>query len=308
MILIVKFGSHLYGTDTPESDLDYKGIYLPSLNELMLNRVSKSLNFDTNKRNTKNDADDVDFEVYSLHYFLELARKGETVAIDMLHANDASIIYKSPVWDEIVAHRSMFYTNSMKALIGYARKQAAKYGLKGSRLSSAKQLRELLSVHDPDNRIHSVFDAIQEDDNIKKGENDQGIGVINFCGKQIQETVRISYAIDMIDAFINQYGHRAKQAETNDGVDWKAISHAMRAALQLKEIYTTGDLKFPLQDAEFLLKIKQGQYNFNTVLSALENAIDKVERFAFESSLPEKVDSSKVDKLLLDLLEKEYVC
>lgn len=36
------FGAHLYGTATPESDLDYKGIFLPAKEELlnieMLNR------------------------------------------------------------------------------------------------------------------------------------------------------------------------------------------------------------------------------------------------------------------------------
>lgn len=306
VILIVKFGSHLYGTDTPTSDSDYKGIFLPKLNDVMLNRIPKCVNFDTNKSDAKNGADDVDFEMYSLHYFVELARKGETVAIDMLHANDASIVYKSPLWDTIAAQRSMFYTSNMKSLVGYARKQAAKYGMKGSRLSSAKQLRDLLSVHNPDNRVHSVFDAIQEDDNTKKGENEQGMGVINFCGKQIQETVRISYALEMIDKFIEQYGHRAKLAETNDGVDWKAMSHALRATYQLREIFETGDLKFPLRMADQLKAVKNGEIDFKLVLHNLENEIAMVEKLADQSSLPAKVDNGAIDKFLLDILAGEY--
>lgn len=37
MITIVKmvFGSFLYGTDTPESDKDYKGVFLPSWEEIL---------------------------------------------------------------------------------------------------------------------------------------------------------------------------------------------------------------------------------------------------------------------------------
>ena len=43
MNLIVKsiFGSHLYGTNTENSDTDYKGIYLPSKNDCYLNNVKK---------------------------------------------------------------------------------------------------------------------------------------------------------------------------------------------------------------------------------------------------------------------------
>lgn len=223
VVLIVKFGSHLYGTDTPESDTDYKGIFVPKLGDVMLNRVPKSLNFDTNRANTKNNADDVDFEVYSLHYFFELARKGETVAIDMLHANEANIVYKSPLWDKIAARRSMFYTKDMKALVGYARKQAAKYGVKGSRLSSAKNLLEHFRHYDEDTRVREVGN-IPYDDNIVEFVNDAGMNCINFCGKQIQETVRVDYAMDMIEKFINQYGHRAKQAETNGSKSVKLVN------------------------------------------------------------------------------------
>jgi RNA repair pathway DNA polymerase beta family len=30
LVVKMRFGSHLYGTATPESDLDLKGVYLPS--------------------------------------------------------------------------------------------------------------------------------------------------------------------------------------------------------------------------------------------------------------------------------------
>jgi predicted nucleotidyltransferase len=32
----LKYGSHLYGCNTPTSDIDFKGIYLPSLNDYLL--------------------------------------------------------------------------------------------------------------------------------------------------------------------------------------------------------------------------------------------------------------------------------
>ena len=43
------FGSKLYGTDTRTSDDDYKAIFLPSIRELVLNKVN--LNSSINETN-----------------------------------------------------------------------------------------------------------------------------------------------------------------------------------------------------------------------------------------------------------------
>jgi predicted nucleotidyltransferase len=64
--LIVKmvFGSHLYGTATENSDTDYKGVYLPTEKEILLNRVPKSYNYKTGDGVTKNTKDDIDVEFF----------------------------------------------------------------------------------------------------------------------------------------------------------------------------------------------------------------------------------------------------
>jgi predicted nucleotidyltransferase len=36
------FGSHLYGTSTEQSDRDYKGIFLPSAQDILLGRIPKT--------------------------------------------------------------------------------------------------------------------------------------------------------------------------------------------------------------------------------------------------------------------------
>ena len=91
-IVKIIFGSHLYGTDTPDSDQDFKGIFLPTKEQIFLGKIPKSINENTKKGEGKNTADDVDTEIYSLHYFLKLACEGQTVSLDMLHAPDNMII------------------------------------------------------------------------------------------------------------------------------------------------------------------------------------------------------------------------
>ncbi len=135
------FGSHLYGTETKDSDRDYKGIFLPTKEQIYLGKIPKSYNESTKKGSTnKNLPTDIDTEIYSLHYFIELACQGQTVALDMLHAPDNMILESSTTWSAITANKEKFYTKNLKAFVGYARRQASKYSIRGSRLDTIKKV------------------------------------------------------------------------------------------------------------------------------------------------------------------------
>ncbi|WPK18090.1 putative nucleotidyltransferase [Escherichia phage BYEP02] len=79
------FGSHLYGTSTPESDVDFKEIFVPPARDILIGNVKEHMSKNTNNTSSKNTKDDIDHELYSLKYFFKLAADGETVALDMLH-------------------------------------------------------------------------------------------------------------------------------------------------------------------------------------------------------------------------------
>ena len=74
VIMKTKFGSHLYGTNTPDSDLDIKGIYMPTEEQIFLGRFGKSNTYNVKVSDgSKNTSEDMDIEMYSLHYFIKLA-------------------------------------------------------------------------------------------------------------------------------------------------------------------------------------------------------------------------------------------
>jgi hypothetical protein len=307
IIMMTEFGSHLYGTNTPESDRDYKGIYMPTKEQILLGKFPKVIKFDSNNSDTKNTSEDVDCEIYSFHYFMELLAKGETVAIDMLHADGEQLITYNHEWSEIYDNRKKFYTKNMKAFLGYCQKQAAKYGMKGSRLNSAEVLMEYLYRFDGDTRMFKIWKEMPEDENMKHVANDGGslrVQTFNFCGKQIQATTKVSYITEMVQKFYDAYGDRAIQAKNNEGVDWKAMSHAIRSAVQLEEIYSTWDLKFPLQHAELLKDIKLGVHPFDKVLSYLESHVETVHSLAEDSFFPDCVDKEWVKKFTLKIITK----
>lgn len=308
-VVIMQFGSHLYGTATENSDLDFKGIFLPTQEEILLNNIPKSVSYKTNKDNeSKNTSEDIEIEMYSIHYFIKLACEGQTVALDMLHAPNEMLIKNSIVWKIIQLYRKKFYTKNLKAFIGYARRQASKYGVKGSRLDSGKRVLEFLEYQDPSLTLRIVWDKLPRGEHIYTDEIDpNGNRMYQVCGKKFPETCTIGHALKPIETYCTAYGKRAREAKENKNIDWKAISHAMRAALQIKQLLTENTITFPLKEADYLLEVKQGKLDYMTEVSPkLEFLMEEVEMVSDISNLPEKVNTEFWDDLLVDIL-KEWV-
>jgi len=300
LIFLTKFGSHLYGTHTEQSDTDYKGIYVPSYRDMILGNVKKTIHSDTGKAHgQKNTKDDVDVELISIQKFIHEARVGETMALDMLHASDECIEYFHPAMGRITSNRTNFYTKNLKAFVSYARKQAAKYGLKGSRLDA---LRNVLGLIDPysSEKMEIVWDKLPVGEHTRHiFDTPNGVRQYEICGKVIQSTSKCAYVHSFLTQYYSNYGSRAVLAQQNEGVDWKAISHAFRAAYQVQSILTTGTLSFPLRQAPFLRSIKLGQIPYVELAPELETLIEELDVLYANSALPEEVPVGLCNNLTL---------
>lgn len=309
MDIIVKmiFGSHLYGTATDTSDIDFKGVYLPSREEILLGNISKCHTYSTGNDMSKNKPGDMDVELYSLHYFIRLACEGQTVAMDMLHAPEEMLTANSNIWRTIVKERHKFYSKNLNSFINYARRQASKYGIKGSRLNAVSHVINVLKAHDAESKLRAIWDKLPLTDHCHDtGIDPNGMRQYQVCGKTFQESASVGYVVPILEKFYDDYGERAKLAAENKNVDWKAISHALRAAIQTKEILTTNTISYPLKDAPFLMKVKEGKLDYSTeVAPVLESLMDEVEKLVSASSLPEETDRDYWNNFIYETLERE---
>jgi hypothetical protein len=311
MYTIVKmnFGSHLYGTNTETSDKDFKGVYLPSLNDCILGNVKRSIVSNTKSNaSQKNTSEDIDCEVYSLQYFLlELGKNGDTTFLDMIHAPDSMLVETSEIWQQIRANRAKFYTKSLKSYIGYCRTQASKYGIRGSKLEEAQKIINVLNKHNDGEKLANFWEELPKSEYTKiyEIENCQAKDkrAFDFCGKKLMADTNVFFARETIQKFYDSYGERARMAQANEGIDWKAISHAFRVGYQLKEIYTTGDLIFPLKDAEFLREIKKQKFHFanDKIADKLESLVNEIEVLAINSNYPQLVDLTYWNNFIINL-------
>lgn len=302
----IKFGSHLYGTATEQSDEDYIGIFLPTLEDILLGRIPKTANSSPKDDTRKNEAGELDATYYSLHHFLRLATQGQTGAIDMLFAPE-TMVYKTPefgwVWDSIIENRSKLISKEMNAFVGYARGQAAKYSLKGERLNRLREFETVLANAVANATMADYWNQFPKDD---ERTNPQGIRELQIAGKWYGETTTTETVWTSVGNSLKRYGSRAHAAASAEGVDWKAMSHAVRVSKELIELLTFGRINFPLASAPTLLAIKKGELPLAEVQSMLDGDLAFIEAQAAQSHLPDKVDAKWWDEWLIRVMT-EYM-
>ena len=307
LLFKTKFGSHLYGLNTPSSDTDYKGIYMPTLSQLLLGTWPKSIRTSTGTAHTKNTSEDIDEEYYALPYFIKLAVDGDTTALDMLHANKDSTLVSSPIWEELKSKRKEFYSRDMKALVGYARNQIAKYGMKGTRLATMQDV--LNKSKHLVGKLRDVVHLLPQNEYCKvvlEPENAKQQPYYEVCGKKFLLNTPVQDLQFLMQEQLDKYGERARLAQANEGVDWKALSHALRVAYQMKSVYEDGDFEYPLKQSHFLRLVKAGEVDFSEVKQVLESTLERVEELAKFSYMREKVNRATWDQWLLDKYWEEY--
>jgi hypothetical protein len=299
IFILALTGSRMYGTNTPTSDKDFIGVFIPTTKEILLNDIAHHIPY--KKGN-------IDLQLWSIHHFLNLACKGETMAIDLLHAPyDNWLIYNHGIWTSFVNNKHEFYTKNMKSFVSYARKQAAVYGIKGSRMEELETVVKYLKTIDPDVKLATVWDDLPSGKHIF-WLNESPYRMYQVCGRKFQETVKISYALGHLKKLLTNYGQRAKMAKDNKGVDWKAFSHAIRSAEQVYWILKYGQYSYPLKNQKFIKMVKLGEIEFEMAQAVLEDYMTEIERLIEKSTLPETVDRKRWDQWLINLLQYGLKC
>lgn len=313
----IQHGSHLYGTNTETSDLDYKGVFLPDGRDIILQRIPHVIDLGTGDHSTKNTKDDVDDQSYPLQKFLQMVAKGDTVGTEILFAPDWAIVEMDPVWEMIRHNRHVLLNKQCRGFVSYCQRQAAKYGIKGSRMAACKDIVDLLdaaaSARGTSAKLELIADQLSEFCNTH--EFSEIVDIPSQAGKELLHldvvdrkipfTNTIQHALSIYSKVYDNYGHRTRAAMNNEGVDWKAISHAIRVAGQAKELLTTGQITFPRPNCDLLLAVKRGAYQYHEVAPILEQLVEEVEEAALTSKLPNKAAQDGIDLLVLSLYSQQ---
>jgi hypothetical protein len=325
LLYLCVFGSHLYGTNSENSDMDYKGIFLPSRRSCILGTSPKSYTWNSKENsNEKNTSEDIDVQLWSLQYFLKLLGQGETNAIDLLYSMSYKkmvIFFQDGIYDMeylFKNHKRLFSVKDTKSFVGYSIGQSKKYGVKGSRLGVIKRVLEFL-----DRKIAQNNNLLFELESLKifqfkgellsacgndsfcfikdcKGSNEKIIPYLFLCGSKHDLTINFKEFYKRVKNTYDIYGERAKAAEKNEGIDFKALSHAVRALRQMEMLLEEGEIRYPLDCAEELKEIKYGKKTWNEIEKIIVEGLNNVEILQNKISSEHKLDQTFVENFILN--------
>lgn len=319
-VVRMEFGSPVYGTSTPESDRDYKSVFVPSARDILLQRATRvSRTRSTGDDASRNTATDVDVQEFSLQGYLALLCEGQTVAVDMLFVPARHVLESSETWRRIVASRRQLLSRSIAPFVRYCRSQADKYGIKGSRMAAAKAAADLLAgfaAKSPNARLgdfsaelRALLDSHREHASIENRTHPHSGAVephLSVCGKLSPFTLRVDDAAEIYRRLWETYGERSRAAMRNEGIDWKALMHARRICDQALELLETGLVTFPRPNAEELLAIRRGERPYADVARELEQGMARLEP-AMErcTLLPAEPDRDLAQSIVLDAYREQ---
>ena len=122
-LLLGLTGSHAYGTNTPESDMDYRGVCIPPLSYYLGLDTFNEYN-NTGGKSYKNSNTDVDLSIAHLSKFVRDATSGVPNNLELLFLRREDYVLITPIGEELINHRHLFLSKQvLRKFGGYAYSQ-----------------------------------------------------------------------------------------------------------------------------------------------------------------------------------------
>lgn len=291
LIFMTLAGSHMYGMNTPESDIDKRGVCVPPKNVVL----GFAKNFE------QQDYSGEDTVVYGLMKFMKLAVDCNPNIIELLFAPEQSILVTTPLWEELRARRHEFLSaQAYFKFTGYATGQLKRIRTHRSWLlnpPSHKPTREEFGLEEKGQGVRELS---------------KGVDVAEIDPEVIRVIEREKRYKNALTQW-NQYqtwkknrNPKRSALEAKFGYDTKHASHLVRLLRMGKEILTEGDLTVRRNDATELLAIKNGKWSYDELMANVEPLWEELEEI-YENKkyvVPHKIDKTSLSDFCVELHEK----
>ena len=368
-------GSRAYGTNISTSDTDIKGVYILPIDNILGNNYIEQVNDDKN-----------DIVYYEIRRFLELLQSNNPTLLELLSLPDDCILYKHPIFDEILNNKDKFITKGCKNSFGgmsvqqiqKAKGQNKKqnwekdkvtrkdvldfvYVIEGSKSIPWKKWNEeggyeekfcgVVNVPNAKDVYAVYFDGLarnmfSEDvnetrDNLKRFTKESGKpmgfgykGLVKTGeGQNVAESnaLRLSSIpkgeTPICNIVYNKDGYSEHCKDFKSYEDWlanknearwvdvkshgqkidgKNMMHSKRLMSMAREIAEGKGINVRRDDAEYLISIRRGEIDLETLIDEVEKEIVEIDELFTNSNLPDSVDKNFVNNLLIKIRKNIY--
>lgn len=296
IIFKCKSGSHLYGLNTPESDIDYTSVFIPSAYDILSLQKCETINdstksSSTNRRNTKDDIDDIS---YSLPRYLTLVLNANPNLLEILFADKNVIEYEEPIFTFIRKNYNRFLSKKVfDSFMGFAVSQRKKLEYKKTRFTQLQKAIYYLEDSYNSNALN------RNDIGLSGGEAIFLNSILSHYKGSKNNTesfhkgLPLKTIYEKLTSELNNYGWRlhTKSFETL-GYDTKFASHTIRLLHEGRQLLETGKLEFPITGEAFddIVSIKNAQVSIDDFYKICIKYEDACRIASEKSTLPDKPD------------------
>lgn len=320
ILFLVKAGSHFFNLNSPNSDSDFRGIYMPSHKEFYKGESKRKFferkTLEGNKTGVKNTKNDVDFYLFSYTFFLDLLRRGDFNCMELLYTPQDKILINSVEIQNLMSIRKDLLVNDISAFLGFIKKEYRRYGVNINHYKIQEDLANFLRKYPPETRLVDIWADIKEyakDDSqiiftTSLTGNSNEVPTLKIAQRLYQNTVKVNYVVDGIDRRLKKYGHRQKNMAAS-GVEFKGLYHALRLIYEANDLFDNGEFKIPfdLDRHAILRSIKDGTADQDYIFSLIDNEIDKLYDRERQVKTNRPEIENRIDKLLFILEGKKKI-
>jgi hypothetical protein len=299
LVLQIRCGSHLFGTNTPESDLDLVGVFMPCP-ELVYG-FGKCEVVETNVKakdaTGRNTAEAVDCSTYEFRKFVTLAMQNNPNILHLLFANAENVLTAVPGFGrDLLEHAHLFpHKGAHHRFVAYADAQRHKMRIKPENYQALQDALGFLREQDP----HAVLGEFRGNP-LFVGGGEKGkhlrVGDLHF-----EPGVYAKKAVRMIEERLSKATSRA-QLFTKYGYDTKFASNVIHLLREGIDLMRDGRIVYPLPYAQEIVDIKQGRYELEHILEWADRLVEEARRAFEQTALPAGPRTEEIELFTMRLV------
>lgn len=303
-------GSRAYGTNTPESDYDYRGVIIAptAVDDGFLHSFEQKEGLDGGYT----DSDGVfrefgkDSVAYEIRKFFKLAGKCNPNIIEILFAPDDLVVVNSEYGEALRAARHDFLSKMARdSFHGYAYAQLKRIKLhkvywdreKAGDVPPKPERADYGLPHRPKypkDKLNSLIavpaSAIAEEER----------SYIESERRYFEDKAKY----DKWNQWAKSRNPSRAELERKFGYDTKHAMHLVRLLCMCEEILRDKDVLVRRPDAPFLMEIRNGKMSYEELMDWVEKKEDRLRELEKASDLPNKPNWNKLEDLCVELVRK----
>jgi hypothetical protein len=335
-------GSRAYGLDTPQSDTDYKGIFLSPKKEFYGSDFQDQVANETN-----------DIVYYEWKKFIDLLGKNNPTILELLATPADSVLFKHALITELKAE-DFLSKLCCQTFAGYAQSQIKKARGLNKKISNPiepvrKEIPDFCFVIEGMNVIplsqwlsdyrlshsgcglvkiphmrdvYALFSNSQTNGIPLKGiysGPDANDILLSSVPKGIQPLCLMSFNKDAYSIHCKEYAQYWEWIEKRNesryqstvshgkNYDAKNMMHTFRLLHMAEEIASEGKIFVRRKDRDFLMSIREGKFEYEDLLLRAEEKVQYIEELFEKSTLPPEPDLEKLEELLVRVRDNYYL-